>query len=266
MADVVMDDQVGDKRKRDSKFKSSLVAAAQAGAREAGSGLDVTRPPRSIPHAYNNNFTVDLTYCDGFRHEFNYGANAIQIFRMNSIYDPDYTNTGHQPFFRDLWASQYDYYTVLACEYELHFYNGMVDTLTWTSVGTNAQRVGASVITTLPTTNVSDFTSSGIVPTAELKNTQTRFFAPEETVTIRGTLTPGDFLVDAKDADSDTTWTAVGANPAVPRYFGYTLNSIQSGAITGQNKTPWVTAWVFAKLRYTVQFTQVNQSIRSVPS
>jgi len=245
---------------------SKRQRAAEEGAEQAGQGLQVT-VPRNIPHCYNNNFTVRLTYADTLQHSFNYGANAIQIFRSNSIYDPDYTNTGHQPYFRDLWASQYDYYTVLSCEYELQLYNGTVDSMTWTAVGTSTQRFGCASVSLLRTTNVNDFvSSSALYPIAEMKNVTTKFFPPEDVVSFSGTVTPGDFVVDAKDSDSDNTWVAVGSNPAVPRFIGYVLTSNQQSALVGQSETPWITAWVQVKLHYTVQFTQVNPSIREVPS
>lgn len=239
---------------------------AADGAREAGGGLQVVIP-RSVPHCYNNNYTVRLTYADNYRHEVNYGNSSRQIFRTNSIFDPDYTGTGHQPLFRDLWASQYDYYTVLSCEYEIHFYNGSTDNLTWTSVGTASQRIGSVQVHSLATTNPDDFvTNAACYPIAEMKNVATRFLVPEDTFAITGTLTPGDFIVDAKDADSDNTWVANGSNPGVPRYFGYVITSAQWNALSGQSETPYSVIQVFAKLHYTVQFTQVAPSLRQTSS
>jgi len=239
---------------------------ATDGAREAGGGLAVTIP-RSVPHCYNNNYTVRLTYADNYRHDVNYGNIGKQVFRTNSIFDPDLTGTGHQPLFRDLWASQYDYYTVLSCEYELHFYNGGVSTLTYTSVGTASQRLGAVQVHTLPTTNVDDYvTTSAVYPIAEMKNVTTNFLIPEDTICVRGTLTPGDYMVDAKDADSDNTWVAQGSNPGVPRYFGYIITAAQWAAIAGQSSTPFYAIQVYAKLHYTVQFTQIAPSLRQTSS
>lgn len=250
------------KRKRTDGTASSTL---QDGASEAGKGLEVT-VPRSVPHCYNNNYTVRLTYADSLRHELNYSSAATQIFRTNSIYDPDYTNVGHQPLMRDLWSSQYDYYTVIACDYEIHLYNGAVDSLTWTSSGTYANRIGCCQATLMRTTNVNDIQGTNVYPIAEMKNSTTKFLVPENTVVFKGTLTPGDFIVDAKDSDSDSTWTAVGANPTVGRYLGYQLTSSQQAALTGQNKTPVIAVTAYIKLDYIVQFTQVNQSLRAYPS
>ena len=73
------------------------TSAAKQGATEAGHGLEVTIP-RNIPHLYNNNYTVRLTYADSFNMLLsNAGGGANYTFRTNSIYDPDYTSAGHQP-------------------------------------------------------------------------------------------------------------------------------------------------------------------------
>lgn len=40
------------------------------------------------------------------------GVGAAQIFRGNSIYDPDYTGVGGQPLGHDEWANFYTYYKV----------------------------------------------------------------------------------------------------------------------------------------------------------
>ena len=153
------------------------ISAATQGATEAGRGLEVTIP-RNIPHLYNNNYTVRLTYADTFNLTLsNAGGGVPWAFRTNSIYDPDYTGTGHQPLMRDLWASQYDYYTVLACHYHLEFYNCAVDTLTFTSAGTFAQRVGAVTANVIPTTHLTDITNVGggyPYPSSEMKNVQTK--------------------------------------------------------------------------------------------
>ena len=122
--------------------------------------------------------------------------------------------------------------------------------------------------TFLPTTNVADIPGSAtaVYPVAEQKNARTEVIIPDRSITVKGVITPGDYIVDAKDADNDSTWTAVGSNPTVDRLFGYALTSTQQAAMTGQNKTPYIAVMAYVKLHYTVQFTQVNQSLRSVSS
>lgn len=240
-------------------------------AKQVGQGLGVTIP-RNVPNSYNNNYTVQLNYADNYRHDVanNGAATATQLFRMNGIFDPDYTGTGHQPFFRDMWASQYDYFAVLKCDYSIRMYNANAEAVTYTAVGTNAQRIGAvNVVQFLGTTNASDVSSAAnglIYPAAEMKNTNTYLLEPEGVLEFRGSLTQGDFMVDAKDADSDQTWVAVGSNPTVGRVFGYAISPAQWAAIVGISEASYSAIIVQVVLNYTVQFTQVNQALRSVSS
>jgi hypothetical protein len=41
------------------------------------------------------------------------------IWRLNSLFDPDYSGTGHQPLGFDQWAAFYGSYTVTKCDWEL---------------------------------------------------------------------------------------------------------------------------------------------------
>ena len=248
---------------------TQTTSAAKEGAKQVGQGHQVT-VPRNVPHLYNNNYTVRLSYCEGKAFNVSmHGGYSVQSYMMNTIYDPDVTGTGHQPILRDLWASQYDYYAVLACDYEVEFYNCSREPVTYTGVGTNAQLVGGVTVTMLPTTNNTDVTTAGNgyqYPSGEMKNGQTKPLWPDRSITFSGTLTPGDFIVDAKDQDTDNTWTAVGSNPAVPRYLGFVLNSITNSAIPGVNETPYALIEAVVTLHYTVQFTQLNQTLRAATS
>ncbi len=38
---------------------------------------------------------------------------GVQVFRANSLFDPDFTNIGHQPGNFDRWSPLYDHYTVI---------------------------------------------------------------------------------------------------------------------------------------------------------
>ncbi len=244
-------------------------SAAKRGATEVGQGRAV-KVPRVIPHGFNDCYTVRLTYADNYRHDIGQnGSSAAQIFRADSIFDPDTTGTGHQPLMRDLWASQYDYYTVLACHYQIKLYNATADPVTYTAVGTSAQRIGPVNVVMLKTTNVNDFNSANnglISPGAEMKDAAAFFLPPEADLTIDGTLTPADFVIDAKDADSDPTWTAVGSNPTVTRHLGYIISSAQWTGLVGVSETPYSAIIAQVILNYDVQFTQLNQSLRTTPS
>lgn len=253
----------------DTTMSEPSAKRARTGANEVGQGLGIT-VPRNIPQGYNNNYTVTLTYADSKLFTISMaGGSAQQVWAANSIYDPDVTGTGHQPLLRDLWASQYDYYAVLAARYKFTFYNGARDLVSYTAAGTSSQTIGGVAITILPTTNAADITSATtgyMMPALEMKNTYTKFLWPEMSVTVEGELTPGDFLVDAVDSDTDRTWTAVGANPALLRYIGISMNSVNSATIVGQNEQPYAAIQGVFEIEYDVQFTQLNQTLRGITS
>lgn len=245
--------------------------AAAEGAKQVGMGLQVTRPPKSIPKLYNNNYTVTLTYADNYRYDVDQAGTTSygQTWRMNSLFDPDLTGTGHQPLCRDLWASQYDYYAVLACRYTIRLYNANDDGITYTATGTSQQRPGAVNVTTIATTSTTDIAASSggdIYPIAEMKNTRTWMLPPDTSLEIKGELTPGDFLVDAKDADSDATWTAVGSNPTVGRYLGLVITGCQWTGLVGISHATFSAIQAQVILEYDVQFTQVSTTNRGLPS
>lgn len=58
----------------------------------------------------------ELTYCAEVNIPNKNAGTAPQIFRLNSIFDPDYTSTGHQPRGHDQWATIYDKYCVIGCK------------------------------------------------------------------------------------------------------------------------------------------------------
>lgn len=51
----------------------------------------------------------------------NTGIVASQLFRCNGMYDPDYTNTGHQPIMFDEMCALYNHYTVIGAKIKVRF-------------------------------------------------------------------------------------------------------------------------------------------------
>jgi len=61
-------------------------------------------------------------------HDFNNlnsttGTVANYLYRLNSVFDPDFTSTGHQPMYRDLLATIYDHYAVISTKAIIKFVN-----------------------------------------------------------------------------------------------------------------------------------------------
>lgn len=56
--------------------------------------------------------TVWMRYCTTISLDADTGGSASYLFRANSIFDPDLTGTGHQPYGHDQWQSVYNHYLV----------------------------------------------------------------------------------------------------------------------------------------------------------
>lgn len=61
---------------------------------------------------FPNSKTVALRYVDNVILNPTSSASAVNVYRINSVFDPDYTGVGHQPMFHDNYASVYQKYRV----------------------------------------------------------------------------------------------------------------------------------------------------------
>lgn len=59
---------------------------------------------------------VEMLYPIAFTSSSTTGNNWYWQFRINSLFDPDFTGTGQQPHTFDQWMALYDRYRVFACE------------------------------------------------------------------------------------------------------------------------------------------------------
>jgi hypothetical protein len=67
-----------------------------------------------------NNTRVVLKYNDFFSLSSSAGV-ATCNFSGNSLYDPDITFTGHQPYYYDRYSALYQYYTVIGSRTKFTF-------------------------------------------------------------------------------------------------------------------------------------------------
>lgn len=63
---------------------------------------------------FPSSMNVNLKYCQQVTLSLPGGTPALQVFRANSIFDPDYTGTGHQPLGMDQLGGLYGRYEVLS--------------------------------------------------------------------------------------------------------------------------------------------------------
>lgn len=239
---------ISNKRPRaDSEASTMDVAVA-----EVGDGLQVTphRPFRS----WQNKLTVELPYSSVYQVNISTSSQNARLWRMTSIWDPDYSGTGHQPYQRDTWANMYAYYAVIKCDYEFSITNTNPKDSTDQNTGgayTNSNWVLATRrITTQP--GLLTTASASTDDMFEEKYAENLVIPPGETRTFKGSLTQGDFIKNVVDEDTDNTWVAVGSNPAVDRVLGINLQRMFP-ASTGESKTT-INIMTHTKLVYTVQF------------
>jgi len=64
-----------------------------------------------------------LRYCDTVPITSTVGSIGKYTFRINSLFDPDFTGVGHQPLYRDTFAAIYALYTVVSADIKLTVVN-----------------------------------------------------------------------------------------------------------------------------------------------
>jgi len=74
----------------------------------------VQRTVGSLGKGFPSRLTFTHTYADNFSISSTLGALNTQVYRLNGMYDPDFTSTGHQPMFFDQLTPLYEHYTVIA--------------------------------------------------------------------------------------------------------------------------------------------------------
>ncbi len=72
---------------------------------------------------FADNYRVRLKYCDKVQLTTTGSVNTAVVysFRLGSLFDPDYTGTGHQPYMYDQLTAIYNKYIVEKVDYEVRF-------------------------------------------------------------------------------------------------------------------------------------------------
>lgn len=189
---------------------------------------------------FPNSIITKLRYCTFGSLTAAAGVVTSQTFRANSIHDPDFTNTGHQPLYHDQWAAIYDQYVVLGSQIKVTFTSS-------SSIYTNIVGIvgddDSSTSTNLETLMEQNNGYSTVVGAAG---------APP--VTITATFSPQEmFGIDAKsDGASQTTF---GSNPTEEWYWK--LYSIYSDANTS------TTTYYKVEIEYTVKMSELKTPTQS---
>ena len=97
----------GTKRKKESRGPSTKKRPRRRKRRRARSTYLKTFP---------KSMAVKLTYCDVITIPNTDTGTAAYRFRLNSIFDPDYTGAGHRPRGHDQWKTIYSKYCVIGAK------------------------------------------------------------------------------------------------------------------------------------------------------
>lgn len=75
----------------------------------------------NLMFGFPSQLVTKLRYADTYALVCTSGAIAKNVFNMNSIFDPDSTGIGHQPAYRDTYATLYDQYAVISSNIKVTF-------------------------------------------------------------------------------------------------------------------------------------------------
>lgn len=127
---------------------------------------------------FKDHVIVKMSYAEMFKLATTTGAYNEYIYRLNSIFDPDFTGVGHQPYGFDTYSTIYSKYRVLKVKWHI---TGQMDTTVY------------STLTVLPNNSLTSVGSSSLAmetPRSKYK----QLVGPGGTpVEIRGTLDLASF-------------------------------------------------------------------------
>lgn len=89
--------------------------------------------------------TVKLRYVETVNMDAGSGVFALKLFSANGMYDPNLSDSGHQPSNFDTWMSQYDHYTVQSSRISAQFIPTATTTVTPGALGILMSDGGSSV-------------------------------------------------------------------------------------------------------------------------
>jgi hypothetical protein len=181
---------------------------------------------------FPNTIITKLRYCTNMILSATAGGSAITVFSANSIFDPDVTNTGHQPMYHDQYAAIYKNYAVLGSRIQVEFINNN------SSTGVIGSITGDSN-STIPTSVDNRSEQSNSVSVAcEPASRHVLFmnYSPEKNMGI----------VSSTDGYSQTPF---GSSPVDQYYYGIGLCNIDPGASAN--------AYIRVEVEYTVKCSEL---------
>lgn len=196
--------------------RRTMVSASRSVGRSARTQLYRTWPGPSRPMYFDpfpQRLSCVLRYAQSVNLDAPAGLAAAHLFRANSIFDPDYSTTGHQPYGHDTYQSIYNHYVV----------DKAVITVSPNSVPSNS---------TLGISLTDDASVS--LDYDQVKETKNTRFIPlngaSSPVTLNMTYNKNSFFLNNDDTSVGASF---GANPVEGAFF----QVWQTGNLPGNNPT-----------------------------
>jgi len=113
----------GYKRKRDykSRGRKKTFKRSQERVRNVAPGRMTRLSPSNGVYGFPQELVTRLRYNDVVRISTTGLALGSYSFRMNSLFDPDFTGTGHQPYYFDQLAALYTRYVVVSSKITVEY-------------------------------------------------------------------------------------------------------------------------------------------------
>lgn len=151
------------------------------------------------------------------------GSQQVWSFKMNDIYDPDYTGTGHQPLGHDQWALYYTQYSVIGAKVTAKF--------SWagSTLGDNVMVVGviSDDDTSLPTT---------VSTKQERYPGCYKLMNPKAvgSTTVTAKFSQKKWFAMKNPTDSHQHIAPMGSSPTLPAYFNVFVQSLDGSTTSSE--------------------------------
>lgn len=190
----------------------------------------------ALEYGFPNSITTKLRYCSNYSYTSTTGAVTSYILRANGIFDPDYSNVGHQPLYRDTYAGIYDYFVVLGSKIHVEFISESA------TVGF-VVGICASDTPTISTT---------LDTLCEMNNSVSKLIGSVNTpgTSLFMTYSPQENL-GAQGEDDLSMLTPVGSDPSTSQYYGVFIaaaDSVSTAKCT-----------IKTTIEYTVKFSTLSK-------
>lgn len=161
-----------------------------------------------------------LRYVDNIQMSSASGVMGTHFFRANSIYDPDFTGTGHQPMGRDEMANYFNHYVVVGAKLTVEWLNASADSSSETPTLVGCYTTADTTLT------YTDLNSYREAKRGDIKTLQWVFMP-----TTRAKYSAKKFYNVANVKDNyDRLGAAVGSNPTEGAFFLIACQGIGTGS------------------------------------